>query len=270
MQTLESESGFAASNEVEMPENKKRRMDNAECAQEDDRADNLMRTEAVEFTVQCGACKSNSCVTRMKTVPVPHFRDVIVMATTCDACGWRDAEVKSGGAMQPRGVRFTVRIDERDDLNRMVLRSETAGVLLPELDFESSASCAASKLTTVEGVLSEIRDHLLSTVERTATKPTETSADASAKQRNETLLFGDSLDSQQLDRIRAFCSRIDDIMQLRMPGVHVVIDDSAGNSFVAFATDNPEDDLRLKRTEYERDAEQNEALGITDMKVDNY
>lgn len=30
---------------------------------------------------------------------IPHFKEVIVMATNCDACGERTNEVKSGGKL---------------------------------------------------------------------------------------------------------------------------------------------------------------------------
>ena len=33
------------------------------------------------------------------TLAVPHFKEVIVMATTCDACGHKTNEVKSGGKL---------------------------------------------------------------------------------------------------------------------------------------------------------------------------
>ena len=33
------------------------------------------------------------------TLAIPHFKEVIVMATNCDACGERTNEVKSGGKL---------------------------------------------------------------------------------------------------------------------------------------------------------------------------
>lgn len=33
------------------------------------------------------------------TSAIPHFKEVIVMATNCDACGERTNEVKSGGKL---------------------------------------------------------------------------------------------------------------------------------------------------------------------------
>ena len=36
------------------------------------------------------------------TSAIPHFKEVIVMATNCDACGERTNEVKSGGKLSLR------------------------------------------------------------------------------------------------------------------------------------------------------------------------
>ena len=33
------------------------------------------------------------------TSAIPHFKEVIIMATTCDSCGHRTNEVKSGGKL---------------------------------------------------------------------------------------------------------------------------------------------------------------------------
>lgn len=35
-------------------------------------------------------------ITLTYTVDIPHFKEVIIMATTCDSCGNRTNEVKAG------------------------------------------------------------------------------------------------------------------------------------------------------------------------------
>ena len=49
----------------------------------------------------------------------------------------------------------------------------------------------------------------------------------------------------------------------------MVLDDPAGNSYLQniYA---PDDDPELKITEYERSFEQNEDLGLNDIKTENY
>ena len=50
----------------------------------------------------------------------------------------------------------------------------------------------------------------------------------------------------------------------------MILDDPLSNSFIFPIGDNNKNDTRLKKEEYERTFEQNEDLGINDMKVENY
>jgi zinc finger protein len=44
------------------------------------------------------------------------------MATNCDTCGHRSNEVKSGGGIEPKGVRIEVKVRSREDFSRDVLK----------------------------------------------------------------------------------------------------------------------------------------------------
>ena len=44
------------------------------------------------------------------------------MATVCDACGFRDNEVKAGAGIEPKGKRMTLRLTDVSDLSRDVLK----------------------------------------------------------------------------------------------------------------------------------------------------
>lgn len=44
------------------------------------------------------------------------------MATNCDTCGEKTNEVKSGGGIQPQGMRIEVRATSKEDLSRDVLK----------------------------------------------------------------------------------------------------------------------------------------------------
>lgn len=77
--------------------------------------------EVLQFQTDCPNCKSK-CETNMKLTSIPHFKEVIIMSTNCDACGARTNEVKSGGGIEDQGVRITVKIDGRDDMSRDVLK----------------------------------------------------------------------------------------------------------------------------------------------------
>ncbi len=44
------------------------------------------------------------------------------MSTNCDRCGYRDNEVKSGAAISEKGKRITLRVEDREDLSRDILK----------------------------------------------------------------------------------------------------------------------------------------------------
>ena len=44
------------------------------------------------------------------------------MSVNCDKCGYRDNEVKSGSAISPLGKRITLKVEDREDLSRDVLK----------------------------------------------------------------------------------------------------------------------------------------------------
>lgn len=44
------------------------------------------------------------------------------MSTNCTHCGYRDNEVKSGSSISPRGKKITLRVVDKEDLSRDVLK----------------------------------------------------------------------------------------------------------------------------------------------------
>ncbi len=66
-----------------------------------------------------------------------------------------------------------------------------------------------------------------------------------------------------------FNLKLTDIITVKTVGVHIILDDPAGNSFLqnVYA---PEDDPEMEVVHYERTFEHNEELGVNDMKLENY
>uniref|UniRef100_A0A8C9EHE5 Zinc finger protein 259 n=1 Tax=Pavo cristatus TaxID=9049 RepID=A0A8C9EHE5_PAVCR len=116
-----------------------------------------LRNEVLQFNTNCPECNAPAN-TNMKLVQIPHFKEVIIMATNCDSCGHRTNEVKSGGAIEPRGTRITFRITDPSDMTRDILKSETCSVEIPELEFELGMGALGGKFTTLEGLLKDIKD----------------------------------------------------------------------------------------------------------------
>jgi len=55
------------------------------------------------------------------------------MATNCYACGYRDNEIKSGGAVSEKGRKITLKVEDEEDMSRDMLK-----VSLSSLPFDSS------------------------------------------------------------------------------------------------------------------------------------
>ncbi|KAK4399517.1 Zinc finger protein ZPR1 [Sesamum angolense] len=211
-----------------------------------DIADALFRYSAPEevmtFPSSCGAC-ATKCECRMFVTNIPYFQEVIVMASSCDACGYRNSEVKPGGRIPDKGKRIKVHVKNIKDLSRDVIKSDTASVKIPELELELASGTLGGLVTTVEGLISKIGESL---------------------ERVHGFTFGDSLDDNKRSKWKEFRAKLDKLKNLEEPW-SLIIDDALANSFVAPATDEIKDDTQLTFEEYERSWEQNEELGLNDM-----
>ncbi|CTQ86910.1 ZPR1 jelly-roll domain-containing protein [Caenorhabditis elegans] len=80
--------------------------------------------------------------------------------------------------------------------------------------------------------------------------------------------MGDSAQTGEKSAVTTFLEKLDDIIALRLPAT-IILDDPTGCSYVQSLT-APMDDPRLTKEFYTRTYEQNDELGINDMKVENY
>lgn len=168
------------------------------------------------------------------------------MATVCESCGHRTNEVKSGSGIEPQGVRIEVTVTGKVDFSRDLLKSETCDMEIPELELEVGPTILGGRFTTVEGIIAAMKEQLSTS----------------------TAFTGDSSDSETVKRMETFIAQLEEVLDGRRE-VTLVLDDPAGNSYVQSLSDDGLDD-RLKIMKYDRSFEQNEELGLNDMKVDNY
>ncbi|CAA2977060.1 zinc finger ZPR1, partial [Olea europaea subsp. europaea] len=131
------------------------------------------------------------------------------MATSCDSCGHRTNEVKSGGGIEPKGIKIEVYVSVPEDFSRDVLKSDTCSLSIPELDLEVGAAALGGKFTTVEGLLQDMKTQL---------------ADRGS-------MFSDSADPETSARMKSFLERLENIC-VNKEAITLVLDDPAGNSYV--------------------------------------
>ena len=82
-----------------------------------------------------------------------YAQAVIIMCNACDACGYKSSEVKGAGAISPKGRKITVQVQEAADLNRDVIKADSAALKIPEVDLEITSGTLGGLITTVEGLL---------------------------------------------------------------------------------------------------------------------
>ena len=56
------------------------------------------------------------------SLEIPHFNEVLIMSTVCDACGWRNNEMKPSGGISEFGQTIELNIATPEDLSRDVIK----------------------------------------------------------------------------------------------------------------------------------------------------
>ncbi|KAK5576041.1 hypothetical protein RB653_007179 [Dictyostelium firmibasis] len=205
----------------------------------------LADREVYSLPNQCSYCGvMGEC--KMVLTDIPYFKSVLLMAFSCDECGYKTNEIKPGGAISEKGKHITLRVESIEDLSRDILKSDTANVILPELEIEVTHGSLGGKFTTVEGLITIIKEEL----------------------EKNPFFRGDSSDPVARARYQEITTRLDAYIAGKEPFT-IQIDDPVSNSYVQnlFA---PDDDPQLTIYEYERTFEQNDELGLNAMNTENY
>lgn len=196
--------------------------------------------EAISFAADCYACTKPGMV-KMCVASIPYFKEIIIMAFSCDYCGHRNSEIKQGGGISSKATKITFEVAKPVDLNRDVFKSDTTYFAIPELGLELQPGTLGSVYTTVEGLLDKIIEHL-----------------------DDVNPFG----SGDSDTNKKFMEFLNQLRQMKdgERSFTFVLDDPLSNCFI-YNPNAPEDDPQIKIDVYERTFEQNEDLGINDMNV---
>ncbi|KFY06743.1 hypothetical protein V492_07791 [Pseudogymnoascus sp. VKM F-4246] len=219
----------------------------AVAAQEED-AD-IIPNEVYSFPATCPGC-TKACTTHMKMVEIPHFKQVVIMSTVCDLCGYRSNEVKTGGEVPEKGKKITLKVDGQVDLARDILKSESCALECPELQLSVNPGTLGGRFTTVEGLLTQIRDDLKHQIFDIGDSG------------------GDSLPSEQQASWTKFFDGIDDAIKGDVKFT-VILSDPLASSYVQNLC-SPNEDPQITSEDYERTAEEEEDLGLNDIKTEGY
>jgi len=84
---------------------------------------------------------------------IPFFKEIIIMAFSCDVCGHKSTEIKQGGGIAEKATKITFSVEKPEDLNRDIFKSDTCRIQIPEVEFSMEPGTLGSMYSTVEGVL---------------------------------------------------------------------------------------------------------------------
>lgn len=208
---------------------------------------NFIDGEPMVFDTACPGC-SKPCEVRMQMVDIPHFKEVVIISTACDHCGYRTSEAKTGGAVPEKGRRIILKVLEQVDLARDVLKSETCTVFCPELKLEITPGTMSGRFTTVEGLLTQVHDTLYSKVFEAGGAG------------------GDSMDPERKQAWDNLFTNLQAAIKGEFKYQIVLTDPLAGSYIQNLCT--PNDDPQLTVQDYDRSEEEEEELGLTDMRTE--
>ncbi|KRX78801.1 Zinc finger protein ZPR1, partial [Trichinella sp. T6] len=117
-----------------------------------------------EIESLCMNCHETG-ITKILVTKIPLWKEVILLSFECDKCGYKNNEVSSGGKVQEFGLRLQLKILNKLDLNRQIVKSEYATVSLPELEFEIPAGEHTGEITTLEGIILRAKSSLAEVTE---------------------------------------------------------------------------------------------------------
>lgn len=221
-----------------------------EGAEEEDEVTALteerLKEEVLTFQTNCPECNAPA-ETNMKMTNIPYFKEVVIMATLCEMCGHKTNEVKSGGGIEDLGRKISLHVTDPTDMNRDVLKSHTCSFAIPELEFEMGGAALGGRFTTVEGLMNNVMEEI---------------------EKNSVWGGSDAVAPDINQRLAKFKTRFADCVSAKTDFT-LVLDDPAGNSYLqnVYA---PDEDPEMKVELYTRDWDQNEDLGLNDMKVEGY
>ena len=205
--------------------------------------------QVYELPCRCPGCSSGAAM-NITMVKIPYFKEVILTAIVCVHCGYRTSDVKTGGEFPEKGQRIWLDVEHSRDLSRDILKSETCCLKIPACSVEVQPGTMGGRFTTVEGLLTQVRDDL-----RGAIFDTD---DVDG-------LGGDSMPSEQKIAWNTFFEKINSAIKGEMKYT-ILMEDPLANSYVQSFT-APEPDPQIRTEEYTRSQEEEEELGLTDMRT---
>lgn len=160
---------------------------------------------------------------------------MVISSFHCYHCNFRNSEVQPAGEIQPKGVKYTFKLENEEDLNRQIVKSDTCIFRIEDIDLEIPAG--RGQLTNIEGILLMVQKDLEG-------KQDERKA----------------INHELYEKIDDVIRKLSHMVACASFPFRVSIDDPAGNSWIEPTTADRMG--KRVRHDYARTSEQNHALGL--------
>ncbi|KAJ5584908.1 nucleolar zinc-finger protein [Penicillium hispanicum] len=217
-----------------------------------DSFDDIVNDEVYSLPAECPGC-TKACSVNVKKVSIPYFKDILLFGTNCESCGYKSSDVKAISEVPEKGKKITLSVENELDLSRDILKSDTCSLASEELELVLTAGSLGGRFTTVEGLLTEMRDQLRGQI--------YDMDDAAGS-------GGDSMASSDKDKWARFFSRLDEAIDGKIK-FSITLQDPLANSYVQDLC-APAQDPQIQIEEYTRTDEEEDDLGLKDMKTEGY
>ena len=210
----------------------------------------ILEGQTYDLPVFCPGCTKPAHML-VQMVHIPHFKQVIVSTTNCDMCGYKTNDVKTGGEVPEKGKRIWLHVTDAKDLGRDILKSETCLLKIPECRVEVTPGTMGGRFTTVEGLVTHIRDDLRGSIFDAGEDEVPT----------------DSMPSDTKKEWGTFFKQLNKAVKGEIEYT-IIMEDPLGNSYCQLLDlDDSGKDPKVRTQEYERTEEEEEELGLADMKT---
>ena len=211
----------------------------------------ILEGKTYDLPTQCPGCTKIAQLLIQK-VNIPHFKEVVLMNTNCDECGYQTRDVKTGGKVSAKGKRIWLEVKSTKDLSRDILKSQSCLLRIPEFELSVEPGTMGGRFTTVEGLLTQLRDDLKCSVYDTG--------DENAP--------SDSMTESDKQNWKKFFAQLDKALAVDIPYTIVMEDPLADSYCQNFDMPGPGNDPQLRSEEYDRTEEEENDLGLADMKTE--
>lgn len=111
----------------------------------------------------CQFCGEKKLTLRQDEMDLPYFGKVFLFSMSCEACGYRSADVEPAEKKEP--CRYTLEVTSDEDLNIKIVKSSEATVKIPHVITIESGPASEGYVTNVEGLLERVKKVIQSSLD---------------------------------------------------------------------------------------------------------